>query len=83
MPIEAGNGHRWHANLGHPYRGHADLGYAMGRANADIDAVVMHDDWLAPRSSLQSLLPKSGDPAARLSVLDAAALGARATISRG
>lgn len=67
-----------HANLGHPDREHVDLEDAMRRVNADVGAVVMQNDWLAPRSSLQYLLSKLGDPRARVVVLDAAALGARA-----
>lgn len=55
-----------------------DLDRAMRRVDADVDAIVMQNDWLAPRSSLQYLLSKLGDPGARVAVLDAAALGARA-----
>ncbi len=58
--------------------GHADLEHAMGRVDADVHAVVLQDDWLAPRSSLQYLLAKLGRPSARVKVLDEAALGARA-----
>ncbi|MND05295.1 hypothetical protein D3C83_259930 [compost metagenome] len=38
----------------------------------------MKNDWLAPESSLHCLLSKLADPDARVAVLDAAALGARA-----
>ncbi len=55
-----------------------DLEQAMHRLDAKVDAVILQDDWLAPPSSLQYLLSKLGHTPARVAVLDAAALGARA-----
>lgn len=57
---------------------HVDLERALHRVHAEVDAVLLQDDWLAPPSSLRFLLSKLTAPGARVAVLDAAALGARA-----
>jgi len=66
------------AGAGHAEHPYIDLEHALHRVEADVDAVLLRDDWLAPASSLHYLLSKLGDHDARLAVLDAATLGARA-----
>lgn len=63
---------------GHVDLEHVDLEHAMHGVDADVHAVVMQHDWLAPGSSLQFLLSKLGQSNACVTVLDDAALGARA-----
>lgn len=67
-----------HADAGPSERGPADLERALRHVDADVEAVLLRNDWLAPESSLRYLLSKLGRGAARVAVLDAAALGARA-----
>ena len=47
-----------------------DLEAAMAQVPAAVDAVLLADDWLAPRSSLQALLAKLPRTTARVEVLD-------------
>ena len=56
----------------------ADLEAALIGIDAQIDAVVLADDWLAPAGSLHFLLSKMPAAADTVTVLDAAALGAPA-----
>jgi predicted alpha/beta hydrolase len=55
-----------------------DLETALARVEARIHAVLLKDDWFAPRQSMQALLDKMPQAAATLRVLDRAALGASA-----
>ncbi len=55
-----------------------DLEAALGGAHADIDAVLLADDWLAPRASLDFLLAKMRPGDVRVETLDADGLGERA-----
>ncbi|KAF1707339.1 alpha/beta hydrolase family protein [Pseudoxanthomonas sacheonensis] len=56
----------------------ADLEAALSAVPARTQAVLFKDDWLAPRRSMLALLEKMPNAATTLSVLDRAALGARA-----
>ena len=78
LELKPGRGNREHADLEHADLGHADLEHAMCGVAADVRAVVMQHDWLAPESSLQYLLSKLGDSSARVAILDDAALGTHA-----
>lgn len=55
-----------------------DLEAALGGAHADVDAVLLADDWLAPRASLDFLIAKMRPGAVRVETLDARRLGERA-----
>lgn len=55
-----------------------DLETALGRVHADTDAVLLADDWLAPRTSLDFLLAKMRIGDVRVETLDASLLGERA-----
>ncbi len=55
-----------------------DLETALGDVRANIDAVLLADDWLAPRASLDALLAKLRPRDMRVETLDAGRLGARA-----
>ena len=55
-----------------------DLEAAMSTVPARAHGVLFKDDWLAPRRSMQALLEKMPNAAATVTVLDRAALGARA-----
>ena len=55
-----------------------DLEAALSGAHADIDAVLLADDWLAPRASLDFLTGKMRPGAVRVETLDAHRLGQRA-----
>lgn len=55
-----------------------DLETALGGVHADIDAVLLADDWLAPRASLDFLLAKMRPGDVRVETLDANRLGERA-----
>ena len=56
----------------------ADLEQALFRVKARIDAVLLKDDWFAPRRSMQALLDKMPQAQATLRILDRAALGTKA-----
>lgn len=55
-----------------------DLEAALSTVAVDTDAVLLADDWLAPRSSLDFLLGKMHATGLRCSTLDASTLGTRA-----
>jgi len=55
-----------------------DLETALGRVQADTDALLFADDWLAPRASLDFLLAKMRPGDIRVETLDAQRLGERA-----
>ena len=55
-----------------------DLETVLGGVRADTDAVLLADDWLAPRASLDFLLAKMRPGDVRVETLDAQRLGARA-----
>ena len=55
-----------------------DLEAALGGIDVDVRGVLMHDDWFAPRRSLQALLDKMPRSRPSVTMLDSAALGARA-----
>lgn len=55
-----------------------DLEAALGGAHADIAAVLLADDWLAPRASLDFLVAKMRPGAVRVETLDTRRLGERA-----
>lgn len=55
-----------------------DLEEALSHVQARTQAVLLKDDWLAPRRSMQALLDKMPQAAATTRVLDRAALGANA-----
>lgn len=55
-----------------------DLEAALGGVHADVDAVLLSNDWLAPRASLDFLLAKMHPANVRIDTIDAARLGARA-----
>lgn len=55
-----------------------DLEQALSRVGVPIDAVLLKDDWFAPRRSMQALLDKMPQAAATLRILDRTALGANA-----
>ncbi|MCC7635936.1 alpha/beta hydrolase family protein [Stenotrophomonas rhizophila] len=55
-----------------------DLEAGLRRLRGRATAVVMADDWLAPKGSMQGLLAKLPQVDATLAVLSAAALGTRA-----
>ncbi len=55
-----------------------DLETALGGVRADTDAVLLADDWLAPRASLDFLLAKMATSNVRVETLDAQRLGERA-----
>jgi predicted alpha/beta hydrolase len=55
---------------------HTDLEAALRQVRADVRAVALSDDWLAPESSLRYLLSKMPAVDSRIVSLDAAALGA-------
>lgn len=55
-----------------------DLEQALSRVGARTQAVLLKDDWFAPRRSMQALLDKMPRAAATLRVLDRAALGTNA-----
>ncbi len=55
-----------------------DLEAALAGVSADIDAVLLADDWLAPRASLDFLLAKMRPGELRVETLDAHRLGERA-----
>jgi len=55
-----------------------DLEQALSRVKARIDAVLLKDDWFAPRRSMQALLDKMPQAQATLRILDRAALGTNA-----
>lgn len=59
-----------------PSQGH-DLETQLSHVRVPINAVLMRDDWLAPRGSLQFLLDKLGTPPdqVRTQLLDQAVLG--------
>ena len=54
-----------------------DLESALRQVDAQVHAVVMHHDWLAPESSLRFLLSKLGSGSRHVTLLHDAALGAR------
>jgi predicted alpha/beta hydrolase len=54
-----------------------DLEAALVHVDARITGVLLDRDWLAPRSSLQTLLDKMPQARVRVATLDDAALGAR------
>ena len=56
----------------------ADLEQALASVEAEIDAVLLRDDWLTPRRSLQALLDKMPRASKSIAVLDRSALGTRA-----
>jgi predicted alpha/beta hydrolase len=56
----------------------SDLEHALSRVDASIDALLLKDDWFAPRRSLQALLEKMPKAVATTTVMDSAALGAKA-----
>ncbi len=56
----------------------ADLELALGDVTVEVDAVLLGDDWYAPRPSLQALLDKMPKSASRVTVIDASTLGVRA-----
>lgn len=56
----------------------ADLELALADVRGGVRAVLLDDDWFAPRPSLQALLDKMPDAPAQVSVLDHATLGVRA-----
>ncbi len=55
-----------------------DLEAAMGAIDVPVRAAVMHDDWLAPESSLRFLLSKLPRAPSQVKTLDARALGTTA-----
>lgn len=55
-----------------------DLEAALSGAHADVDAVLLADDWLAPRASLDFLLAKMRPGDVRVETLDGHRLGGRA-----
>ena len=55
-----------------------DLEAALGGVRAAVDAVLLGDDWLAPRASLDFLLAKMRPADVRIDTIDAARLGTRA-----
>ena len=55
-----------------------DLEAALSGVTARIDGVLLARDWFAPRASMDALLAKMPNAHTRLTVLDSAALGARA-----
>lgn len=55
-----------------------DLDAQLQRIHADVQAVLMADDWLAPPGSMQGLLAKLPHATSRLRVLSADELGTRA-----
>lgn len=55
-----------------------DLEAAMAAARPSVRGVLLARDWLAPRTSLAGLLEKLPQAEKRMTVLDAATLGARA-----
>lgn len=55
-----------------------DLEAALTGVQVDIDAVLLADDWLAPRASLDFLLAKMRPGDMRFEILDAHRLGERA-----
>lgn len=55
-----------------------DLEAALGGVRVDTDAVLLADDWLAPRASLDFLLAKMRPGDVRVETLDAGRLGERA-----
>lgn len=55
-----------------------DLETALGGVRADTDAVLLADDWLAPRASLDFLLAKMRPGDVRVETLDTNLLGERA-----
>ncbi|MGH8025758.1 MAG: alpha/beta hydrolase family protein [Pseudoxanthomonas sp.] len=56
----------------------ADLEAALSRVVSRTQALLLKDDWFAPRRSMQALLEKMPDSAATVTMLDRAALGAPA-----
>ncbi|KAF1692935.1 hypothetical protein CSC62_13580 [Pseudoxanthomonas jiangsuensis] len=56
----------------------ADLDADMGRIRAPVHALVLADDWLAPRGSMQALLARMPQAPARIEVMDADRLQAAA-----
>lgn len=55
-----------------------DLEAALASVDADVHAVLLANDWFAPRGSMQALLDKMPAAPVRLQILDARALGTRA-----
>lgn len=55
-----------------------DLETALAQVEAEVGALVLAEDWLAPPSSLRFLLAKIPRANARVETLDAGALGTRA-----
>ena len=53
----------------------SDLEQALSRVEARVDAVLLKDDWFAPRRSMQALLDKMPQAAAAIRILDRTALG--------
>lgn len=55
-----------------------DLETLLAEVVADVDAVLFHDDWLVPASSLRFLLTKMRPRSVNIERLDATTLGTRA-----
>ena len=55
-----------------------DLEQALAGVEADIDAVLLRDDWLTPHRSLQALLDKMPRASKKIAMLDRGTLGTRA-----
>ena len=55
-----------------------DLEHALSQITADVDAVLLADDWFAPPRSMQGLLDKMPAARTRLTTLHDRALGSRA-----
>ena len=55
-----------------------DLEQSLSRVQARAQAVLLKDDWFAPRRSMQALLDKMPNAAATTAILDSVALGTKA-----